>query len=286
MQGKTSVYHQLLDEICREDGIDLAWLSTDWLAVMRKGQKERRVLGYGKFDLNPAAASMAADDKCVTFELLHQAKLPVVEYAILYAADNHDPYVHGRNSLEYVIKYFNEHNQHIVIKPNAGQCGMGISQITAPEQIPAALDEALTQGYAACMCPFYDIEHEYRVVMLDDEARLTYQKNRQDDWRFNLSKGATVSQLTDAELSQQLVQLAQQAAQAMGLRFCSVDIIKTTTGELRVIEVNSGVAIVHYLEQFPSDYTKVKAIYRDAIKKMFATCCEETYCGLPKTSCA
>ena len=269
MQGKTSIYHQILTEICAEDGIDLAWLSTDWLAVLRRDNQERRILGYGKFDLNSAAASMAADDKFVTFELLKRAGLPVMQYAILYESTNSGAYVQGRNTPEYIADFFEQHNQHIVIKPNIGQCGTGISQVTDLAQVPAALQEAFRYGYAACLCPFYEIEHEYRVVILDDEARLMYQKNHGDDWRFNLSKGATVSPVEDAELWQKLMTLARAAAQTIGLRFCSVDIIKTTAGELLLIEINSGVAIIHYLELSPDDYAKVKTIYRDVIQKMF-----------------
>lgn len=269
MQGKTSIYHRILNEICQEEGIKLDWLSSDWLAVMQLDGQRRQVLGYGKFDLNSAAASMAADDKYVTFELLAQSNIPVVEYAILYEFTNHYPYVEGRNTMEYVAKFFEQHNQHIVVKPNIGQCGTGISQVTNMDQIPTALEEAFHQGMAVALCPFYEIEHEYRVVMLDGEARLIYQKNRHGDWRFNLSKGATVSQVNDETFLYKLIALAQAATEAMGLRFCSVDIIKTTDNQLLVIEVNSGVAIIHYLEQFPGDYAKVKAIYRDAIHAMF-----------------
>lgn len=95
MQGKTSIYHRILNEICQEEGIKLDWLSSDWLAVMQLDGQRRQVLGYGKFDLNSAAASMAADDKYVTFELLAQSNIPVVEYAILYEFTNHYPYVEG-----------------------------------------------------------------------------------------------------------------------------------------------------------------------------------------------
>lgn len=270
MQGKTSVYHQILEEICQEDGVELTWLSSDWLAVMRRGQQVRRVLGYGKFDLNPAAASMAADDKYVTFDVLRHCNIPVIEHAILYEVDNQGAYVEGRNTPEYIQKYFADHGSHIVVKPNTGQCGTGVFQVTAMEQLPTALNAVFRQGYAACLCPFYDIKHEYRVVILDGEARLIYQKNRNNDWRFNLSKGATVDQITDDSLLQDLISLAVAAAQAIGLRFCSVDIIKTNNDQLLVIEINSGVAIVHYLELFPNDYNKIKAIYRDVIQKMFA----------------
>ncbi len=271
MQGKTSSYHQILEEICQENQIDLTWLSSDWLAVMQRDGQERHVLGYGKFDLNPAASSMAADDKYVTFEILRQKAVPVIEHAMLYQNSTVGEFVEGRNTPEYIAEYFAKHNQRIVIKPNAGQCGMGVSLVTALDQVPAVLEEVFWQSFSASMCPFYNIAHEYRVIMLDGEARLIYQKNRQDDnWKFNLSQGATVSRVDDEDLWQELTGLAQRAARAIGLRFCSVDIIRDAESHnLLIIEINSGVATAHYLEQFPEDYAKVKAIYRDAVLKMF-----------------
>lgn len=271
MQGKTSSYHQILEEICQENQIDLTWLSSDWLAVMQRDGQERHVLGYGKFDLNSAASSMAADDKYVTFEILRQKGVPVIEHAMLYQNSTVGEFVEGRNTPEYIAEYFETHNRRIVIKPNAGQCGMGVSLVTALDQVPAVLEEVFQQSFSASMCPFYNIAHEYRVIMLDGEARLIYQKNRQDDnWKFNLSQGATVSRVDDEDLWQELTGLAQRAARTIGLRFCSVDIIRDAESHnLLIIEINSGVATAHYLEQFPEDYIKVKAIYRDAVLKMF-----------------
>lgn len=268
MQDKTSVYYRILEEICQEDGIDLAWLSSDWLAQLDKAGVRRRILGY-KADLNPAASTLVADDKYATYEVLRNEEVPVIEHVMLYEAGNCNTYVEGRNTPEYIAEYFTKNNNHIVIKPNAGQCGRGISQITSLTQIPTVLEEVFKQSFSASMCPFYKIEHEYRVVMLDGEARLAYQKNRGNDWRFNLSQGATASQVTNTELLNRLIELAKRAVVAMGLRFCSVDIVEVA-GDLMIIEINSGVTIMHYLEQFPYDYEKVKAIYRDVVQKMFA----------------
>lgn len=265
-----SSFHQMIGEICQENHLSIVWLSADWFGILERDGVERHILGYGKLDLNPAAASMAADDKYVTFEVLSRAKVPVIQHAILYEATNQAPYVKGRNSLDYLTSFFNQYQQNIVIKPNNGQCGKNVYHLTTLAQVPSILEKVFRQSLSASLCPFYPIQHEYRVIMLDDEARLIYQKNRQTDWRFNLSNGATASQVTDERLKRELVNLARQAMRAIGLRFCSVDIILTETNGLLVMEINSGVATSHYLEQFPEDYTNVKSIYRDAILRMFA----------------
>ena len=269
MQEETSFYHRIIREICQEDGIDLTWLSSHWLAVMRYDGKVRHILGY-KFDLNPAGSCLAADDKYATFEVLRQAGLPIIKHTILYPRSLTEVYVKERNTPQYIADFFAQYNQHIVIKANSGSCGTAVYQVTSLDQVPQILERVFHQSFSASLCPFYDIQHEYRVTILDGEVRLAYQKDRQGkNWKFNLSQGAIASQIKDKTLLQKLTVLAQKSAQAIGLRFCNVDIIETAKNELLIIEINSGVVIEHYLEQFPQDYEKAKTIYRDAIQKMF-----------------
>ena len=268
MQYKTSDYHQILEEICQEESIKLTWLSSDWLGQLEKSGQYRYILGH-KFDLNSGAALQVADDKYATFEVLRKSGVPIINHQILYEAQNHETYVQGRNSLAYVMDFFNQHQQHIVLKPNVGQCGHNVYQITQSEQIAPALKKIFHQSMSASMCPFYEIKHEYRVILLDEEARLVYQKTRGKDWRFNLSQGATAQPVQDQLFQQCLVCLAQKAAKALNLRFCSVDIIDTVQHELLIMEVNSGVMTSGYLEQHPEQYADVEAMYHDAIVKMF-----------------
>lgn len=268
MQGKTSAYHQILEEICQEDGIRLTLLSSDWMVQLDKGDVRRRILGH-KFDLNPAASSLVADDKYATYEVLRHNQVPIIDHSIIYEDTNHEPYALGRNSLEYVLEFFEAHKKHIVIKPNLGQCGNYVYQITSPDQIAPALKKIFHHSMSASLCPFYYIRHEYRVIMLDGEERLSYQKNLGSGWKFNLCHGATAQPIQDEIMHQCIVNLAKRATEALNLRFCSVDVIDTTDHELLIMEVNSGVMTENYLKQYPDQRSQVKAIYRDAIQKMF-----------------
>lgn len=263
-----SFYCSILDEICQEEDIKIQWLSNDWLALLEKNGQRKFIMGH-KFDLNPAIAGAIADDKYATFDVLRQAKIPVIEHALLYEPSNLEQHAEGRNSLDYVEKYLAEHDDHIVIKPNNGARGINVFQITAPDQIPPALKRVFHQSYSASMCPFYDMSHEYRVILLDGEARLVIDKIRGKDWRFNLQQGARSVDVEDEGLRRCLVELARQAAGALGLRFCSVDIIETAEHERLVMEINSGVMTEHYLEQHPDKYAEIKQIYWDAVKRMF-----------------
>ncbi len=262
-----SSYCIILEDICQEEKATIAWLSNSYLGIIEKNGRVGRVMGH-KFDLNPAVASLTADDKYATFDVLRTHGIPVAEHALIYEFRNHADFAEGCNSLDYAEQYLCNHDNHIVIKPNNGSLGAKVFQVKTVSELEPALARVFYQATSASMCPYYEIQHEYRIIVLDGEARLIYGKTRGDDWRFNLCRGAQSFKVEDSGLRNELEQTALAAAKAIGLRFCSVDIINTIDGEYLVLEVNSGVMIEKYLQQHPEDYALVKEIYRDAVRKM------------------
>lgn len=262
-------HENMLYQICHDEGIKLEFLCTNWTRRLTKGDKVRYINGH-KFDINAYAAGEIANDKCATYEVLNACEIPAVGHRLIYEFANRAPYVLGRNSLEYVVSFFDKNNQHIVIKPNCGMCGVGVNQITEERQILPILTKLFYGSPTLAMCPFYEASHEHRVILLDNEVRLTYMKTieKASEWRFNLTCGARASAVPEGKVGR-IVELARRAAKALGLRFCSVDIIESRNGEMRVLEVNCGVMTSHYLAQYPEDYSRVYNMYRDAIRKMF-----------------
>jgi len=260
-------YDQMLYQICEEEGIKLRFLSRNWMKRLEKDGQVRFIMGY-KFGLNPQAAGLVADDKFATFEALSYAGIPVIQHEILYEFDNQSNFALGCNSLEYVLGLWRKWGGQMVIKANKGTCGRQVFKITQPDQLIEVLPKVFKQSYSASLCPFYNIKHEYRIVLLDGEEKLSYMKSKSsEDW-FNLVIGAKADPIPAAK-HQQILNLAQRAAREIGLRFGSVDTIETVDGELMVLEINSGVMAQHYVEQHPDDYPKVKEMYRAAIRKMF-----------------
>jgi len=87
-------------------------------------------------------------------------------------------------------------------------------------------------------------------------------------WKHNLGQGAGSEEVTDAARIQALTALAKRAAETVGIRFASVDIIQSTRG-LQVLEINSGVMMEHYSRESTAQYETAKEIYRRAILRMF-----------------
>lgn len=266
---------QAIINVCQKEGIKLQTLSRGWLFRLEKDGRVRYMF-KNCLALNAQSSGAIAADKFATYEVLRAANIPIIDRTILYPFDNHRDFAKGCNTIEYLEQYFNDHDQDIVLKPNHGYGGQGITHITSVKQFPAALDAAFAHSESASLCPFYHIYREYRVIMLDSEPRLVYGKKRGVDWRFNLQNGATSFDVSDPALYGRLTALARAAVRELDLRFCSVDIIELEpqstadkAPELLIIEVNSAAVTAHYCEQHPDRADLVEAIYRDAILKMF-----------------
>ncbi len=88
------------------------------------------------------------------------------------------------------------------------------------------------------------------------------------NWKHNLGQGASALTLSIPELEDELVNLVKRTARALGIRFASIDMIKTEAG-WKVLEVNAGVMMEHFASSGENQYHVAKSIYRDAIRKMF-----------------
>ena len=75
--------------------------------------------------------------------------------------------------------------------------------------------------------------------------------------------------VNDEVLSNKLINLANRVCNEINLKFGSIDIIETTSNELLVLEVNSGVMLENYIRLNPSEYNYAKNIYKSAIKELF-----------------
>ncbi len=263
-------YDSMLYRICHEEGIKLSFLCNNWVKQLQKNGQTRYIVGY-KFGLNTQAASLISDDKTAASEILRNADVPAVIHEVIYPFSNNALYAFGKNTPKYVYDFLARHSEGVVLKPNCGTGGRQAYRISKVEEVVPVLAEIFAGSETACMSPYYEILHEYRVIILDNEVRLAYQKTLPDktSWKFNLQQGAISEPLPDKR-REEILHLAERAIKEIGLRFGSVDIIDTKDGGLLVLEINSGVMISHYLRQHPGQYENVKEIYRDAIRKMFA----------------
>ena len=85
------------------------------------------------------------------------------------------------------------------------------------------------------------------------------------NWRHNLDSGARPELLEQGKIRAACVEIAVQAARAIGIRFGSIDVVEVD-GVLKILEINSGVMMEALGKQHPD---LVYATYSAALDKVF-----------------
>jgi glutathione synthase/RimK-type ligase-like ATP-grasp enzyme len=313
-------HHQriFVDAICKYcagHGIAVEVRSDGWLIAMQRGSQRRLAFGYD-LGLNSAVAHRIANDKAATSEVLSLAGIASVPHSLFLNPRLHD-HVPPAGSWEVMLAQLAEHPRGIVVKPNEGTSGRSVFLVTSQPKLELAANRIFASHASLAISPYLDIEHEIRVVLLDDAPLVVYSKNRPsvigdgersllelaiaatsaeqraavlrgmtDDlaryeldaivpagerrmlnWRHNLDAGSQPILLRRGEPRDVCVALAVKAAETIGIRFASVDVIRAD-GRWLVLEINSGVMMESLSRFHPA---LVQAGYEAALDKVFGS---------------
>ena len=297
------MYQKIIKEICNELDIKYTYLSNGWIVMLEKDNIIKYIYGY-KFDLNNHASSLAVDDKYAMYSILKEKNIKVIEHQLLYDENNIESYAKKLKDRKIAHEYFKNNNNDIVIKSNTGTCGKEVYHITNELEIDKTLDILFKKHSSVSLCPFYEIEEEYRIIMLNDIPKIIYGKQRpivkgngqklisellkefnksynykvlndrilkKDEiytysWHHNLSNGSTIN--TVVKDKENIENLAKKVANILNLKFGSVDIIKVNNNYM-VLECNSGVMMDNLINILEDGYDIAKKIYKEAIISMF-----------------
>jgi glutathione synthase/RimK-type ligase-like ATP-grasp enzyme len=158
-----------------------------------------------------------------------------------------------------------QHPQGVVVKPNEGTSGRLVFMVTNDAELDEAARAIFASHLSLAISPFVDIEEEVRVVLIDDTPLVVYAKARGTDWRHNLDLGARPVLLPPGETRDACVALAIRAARAIGIRFASIDLVRTA-GQWKALEINSGVMMETLGRHHPE---LVLAAYTAALDRLF-----------------
>lgn len=248
-------------------GFTFEAFSHGWILRLTDGERRQHVFGY-HFDLNGVAAARIAGDKAATSSLLTDAGVPAVEHR-LFLSPAMSGYVGLDGNWEAMLAYAVDNDWDIVAKTNAGTGGAHVHRVGTRAELEATVGTLFTHHYALALSPYVEADSEHRVVVLDGEAQLVYEKVRgEDEWRHNLGLGASAVDIDDGAASEALGALAVRAMDAVSLRFGSVDILTSADGA-QVLEINAGVMMEHYGRSSPERKEQVDAIYDSAVGAMF-----------------
>ena len=269
--NNTLIYspRDFIKEICLEENITYESLSQDYIARLTKGSITRHVL-WSNWDANNAAADRIACDKSACYSILSLCSVPAVPHMQLLHPYKRQGWTGEKGTWIQALEYFKAHDQKVVVKPNQGTNGRHVYLCDTVYTLEAAVHAIFESHPDAAISPFYNIKTEYRVFYVNGDCSFVYGKTpSEDNWRHNLSQGATAFEVADEKKLATLKKLASRAAEAISINFATIDVIELENDDFAIMEINSGVQARQLLEQLPHLRPKIKSIYAAAVKSMF-----------------
>ena len=171
-----SNFYKIVKDVCNKNKIKFTLLSEGWVIRLEKDNKVRFIIGH-KFDLNTHAIGEIIDDKYIMYDVLKNSNIPVIEHHLLYPESNKHKYAIGFNNRENITKFLLD-NKKVVVKSNTGTCGMEVYKIEELSELNKVLDSLLSKHFSISYCPYYEIQNEYRIIVLNKKIVLMYKKIR------------------------------------------------------------------------------------------------------------
>lgn len=157
----------IIKKIASDLQINVTFLSDDWLTVLEKNGVTHCIQGY-KFPLNDHAIGNILDDKGLFYDLMVYKNNPIIEHKVIFK----------NTPFSLIENYFDEHNEKIIVKGNIGTLGNEVFLVTDKHDLRDKVTLLFQSQFSISLCPFYDIEMEYRIIVLNNEVRLIYGKQR------------------------------------------------------------------------------------------------------------
>lgn len=123
----------------------------------------------------------------------------------------------------------------LVIKPLFGSQGKGVRLIEERQQFALPQDQFVDGVYylqEKIDCGPH--QHDYRVFVVNGEP-IAAMRRQGDNWLHNVARGARCTPCHEADV----IEIGVKAAQAIGIHYAGVDVMRDQHGKLWVIEVNS-----------------------------------------------
>ncbi len=304
----TNTFHNIIKNICEELDIEFNLLSKDWIIALKKNGITKIISGY-KFDLNSHALGLVFDDKYALYEVLKNLNISIIEHNIVYGMNNNNDYALSCNNMNYLTELFYRYNKNVVLKVNNGTCGVNVEHINNLKELEEKFLKMSNRNHSLSLCPYYEIDSEFRAIVLDNNIRLVYKKEKPliiGDGVSTIKKlliefnPSYFKEIEDERLDRVLKNgevyiYDWKFNLSRGARINEevndsdrkniYDIVSSISRNLNlgfcsvdiiksnnkyyVLEINSGVMMKNYVEQAKDGYINAYNIYKDAIIKMF-----------------
>ena len=166
---------KILKDLSIELQMKIEVFSFGWIIQLSKAGVDKFIFGYN-FDLNSSASQMIASDKSATSEILKQNNVPVVEH-ILFVHPNRLKYINNENGNWEQMLSFLDRNKKIVCKSNNGTGGNNVHIVDSIQSLERISTKLFEKSSSICLSQFYEIETEYRLIIIKDKVHLCYKKS-------------------------------------------------------------------------------------------------------------
>lgn len=167
---------QELISFARENGLQLEDFCHNWVHKFTNPTTgiSSFVFGYD-LGLNPSSVAQICRDKVATSEILEFAGVPVVLHRLIIQP-NLVSYAPNATTCKVLKWAFDESDGEIVIKPNEGTGGSDVFRTQSIEKAVPIIERILSMDKAVAVCPYIEIENEWRVYVLNGEAKIALRK--------------------------------------------------------------------------------------------------------------
>ncbi|MBR3152839.1 MAG: hypothetical protein IKF52_04470 [Clostridia bacterium] len=171
---KKRTFQFLMQELCDEMDIKMEKLSNNQILQLTKDDRIRHIYGH-HFDINPHAGGKIAENKYDTFEVLKSQNIPVIEHSRFYSPILKPDKIKNGGIWPKIISLFNE-NGCLVVKADIGSEGRDVFLCKTQKELEIVIHKAFNSKESISICPFYDIDTEYRTFYLNGKVCLIYGK--------------------------------------------------------------------------------------------------------------
>lgn len=179
----------------------------------------------GMLVYNPARAIEITVDKGLTSQLLAEQHIATPNTWVC----EHRTIAHS------IMQQALDNGKTLVIKPLFGSQGKGVRLIEHRQQFALPQDQ-FVEGvyYLQEKIDCGTNQHDYRVFVVNGEP-VAAMRRQGDTWLHNVARGARCTPCDEPDV----IDVGVRAAQAIGIHYAGVDVIRDHHGKLWVIEVNS-----------------------------------------------
>lgn len=228
--------------------------------------------------LNSQAASKVSIDKEFHYEILKNHSRMPKTVSIFYpeASKKYEKHKDVTNYIESADKVEKELSYPLVLKMNRGSRGLNVFVVNNREELIQKLKIIFNKDskdfdYVALAQEMIQIKNEFRVVFLDNEIKLVYEKvkgKNKNSSKINISPLHTdesrAELVVDSELINRIGEFIEPVLRESGLRYGGLDVAVDINNELVLIEINSAPSFDYFIRD--NGDLKIVELYRDILK--------------------